>query len=173
MAANDSSQTPSSHVQRECLSAGGLSDRLDEEIGRAERHRTALSCLVVRVEDLGELARAYGAALPEQAIAYIGGAIQRQLRRFDRVGRPSEHELAVVLPGADQRRAEAVARRSLGRLSAVKVELDGVRQPLHVSVGIAAWREGLAGGEVLAQARRAAEGARNGEPSHRSFAPGP
>jgi diguanylate cyclase (GGDEF)-like protein len=171
MAANDSSQTlPSSRPARECLSADGLSDRLEEEIGRAERHRTALSCLVVRIEDLGELERTHGAALPEQAIAYVGGAIQRQLRRFDRVGRPSEHELAVVLPGADQRRAEAVARRSLGRLHAVKVELDGVRRPLHVSVGIAAWREGQAGREMLAQARRAAEGTRNGEPSRRSFA---
>jgi diguanylate cyclase (GGDEF)-like protein len=160
MAANDSSQLPrSAPSPGRCLSPADLSDRLTEEIGRAERHHTALSCLVVRVDDVRELAATHGAAMPDQAIAYLGGALEKQLRRFDRVGRPSQGELAVVLPGADQRRAEAVARRALGRLHAVKLELDGVRRPLHVSVGIAAWRQGLAGEEVLAQARRAASGA--------------
>jgi diguanylate cyclase (GGDEF)-like protein len=158
MAADDSSQMlRSAHPARACLTPTGLDDRLDEEIGRAERHHTDLSCLVVRIDDVRELA-SHGAQLPDQAISYLAGALQRQLRRFDRVGRPSEGELAVVLPGADQRRAETVARRALGRLHAVKLEMDGVRRPLNVSVGIAAWREGLAGEDVLAQARRAAGG---------------
>ena len=114
-----------------CLSAQALAERMEEEINRAGRHGTPLSCLVVVIENLDEL------------------------RRFDRVGRPSEGELAVLLPGADEPHGEIVARRALERLRAIKVEADGARRPLRVSVGLAAWREDLGGEELLAQTRAA------------------
>ncbi len=81
----------------------------------------------------------------------MGEALRRELRRFDRVGRPSEGELAVLLPGADGPRGEIVARRALARLRAIKVEAGGERRPLRVSVGLAAWREDVGGEELLAQ----------------------
>lgn len=145
----------------ECLSAAALDERLDEEIARAERQGTALSCLLVSIDRVEQLAGEgsdgpHGAELPERALRYLGGALQRQLRRFDRVGRCSEGELLVVLPGADERRAEVVARRSLGRLHAVKLELDGMRHPLGVSIGIAGWRHGWSGAELLERVRLAA-----------------
>ena len=86
----------------------------------------------------------------------MGEALRRELRRFDRVGRPSEGELAVLLPGADGPRGEIVARRALARLRAIKVEADGERRPLRVSVGLAAWREDVGGEELMAQTRAAA-----------------
>ena len=141
----------------DCLSAVALEDRLEEEINRAGRHGTPLSCLLVAIEDLKELASRHGRELPEQALAYAGPALLRQLRRFDRVGRPSDTELLVVLPGADSPRGEIVARRVIDRLRAIKIEAGGVRQPLRVSVGLAAWREDLSGAQLLAQTRAAAK----------------
>jgi GGDEF domain-containing protein len=79
------------------------------------------------------------------------------LRRFDRVGHAAEGELLVVLPGADERRGEIVARRALGRLHAVKIEVDGQRHPLRISMGIAAWRTGLTSEQLLSQTRLAAQ----------------
>jgi diguanylate cyclase (GGDEF)-like protein len=139
-----------------CLSATALAERLEEEINRAGRHGTSLSCLLVVIENLDELATAHGSALSEQTLAYVGETLRRELRRFDRVGRPSETELAVLLPGADGPRGEIVARRALERLRAIKVEADGERRPLRVSVGLAAWREDVDGEELLAQTRVAA-----------------
>jgi diguanylate cyclase len=139
-----------------CLSAEALQERLEEEINRAGRHGTQLSCLVVVIENLGELAREHGSELSEQTLVYVGEALRRELRRFDRVGRPSEGELAVLLPGADGPRGEIVARRALKRLRAIKVEAGGERQPLRVSVGLAAWRVDVDGEELLAQTRAAA-----------------
>jgi diguanylate cyclase (GGDEF)-like protein len=139
-----------------CLSADELEERLEEEINRAGRHGTPLSCLIVVIENLGELAQAHGSELSEQTLVYVGEALQRELRRFDRVGRPSEGELALLLPGADGPRGEIVARRALERLRAIKVEADGERRPLRVSVGLAAWREDIGGEELLAQTRAAA-----------------
>jgi diguanylate cyclase (GGDEF)-like protein len=148
--------------QIDCLSATALADRLEEEINRAGRHGTPLSCLLVAIEDLAELAQRHGRELPQQALAYAGPALLRELRRFDRVGRPSDTELLVVLPGADGPRGEIVARRVIDRLRAIKIETDGVRRPLRVSVGLAAWREDLDGEQLLAQTRAAVQRERNG-----------
>ncbi len=139
-----------------CLSAEALKERLDEEINRAGRHGTPLSCLIVVIENLGELAKEHGSELSEQTLVYVGEALRRELRRFDRVGRPSEGELAVLLPGADGPRGEVVARRALERLRAIKVEADGTRRQLRVSVGLAAWRADVDGEELMAQTRAAA-----------------
>jgi diguanylate cyclase (GGDEF)-like protein len=139
-----------------CLSATALAERLEEEINRAGRHGTPLSYLLVVIENLDELAKAHGSELSEQTLAYVGETLRRELRRFDRVGRPSDGELAVLLPGADGPRGEIVARRALARLRAIKVEAGGERQPLRVSVGLAAWREDVGGEDLLAQTRAAA-----------------
>ncbi len=146
----------------DCLSADALEDRLEEEINRAGRHGTPLSCLLVAIDDLKELSLRHGHELPEQALAYAGPALLRELRRFDRVGRPSDTELLVVLPGADGPRGEIVARRVIDRLRAIKIEAGGVRRPLRVSVGLAAWHEDLSGEQLLAQTRAAVQRERNG-----------
>jgi diguanylate cyclase (GGDEF)-like protein len=158
MAAKDSHNTTSApQGPRDCLSTAELAARLEEEVSRAARHRTALSCLLVSLRDVEQLANAHGEELPAQALAYLGSALGRQLRRFDRVGAAADGELLVVLPGADERRAEIVARRALGRLHAVKIEVAGQRRPLGISVGVAAWREGLSADQLLAQTRLAAQ----------------
>jgi diguanylate cyclase (GGDEF)-like protein len=140
----------------ECLSAQELLARLDEEIHRAERHGTQLSCLLVAIDELGELPAAQSAELREQTLAYVSSALGRELRRFDRVGRPSERELLIVLPGADGPQGEIVARRVLERLRTIKVEVRGERSALTVSVGLAAWREGIGVEELLRRTRAAA-----------------
>jgi diguanylate cyclase (GGDEF)-like protein len=130
---------------------------LEEEINRAERHGTALSCLLVAIDNLEELSREHGSELREQTLAYVGPALRRELRRFDRIGRPSDGELLLVLPGADGPRGEIVARRVLERLRAIKVEAGGQRLPLRVSVGLAAWRKDSSGEDLLARTRVAAQ----------------
>lgn len=147
---------PGAERSLDCLPARALAERLEEEISRAGRHGTPLSCLLVAIDDLPQLAARHGRELPEQALAYAGPALLRELRRFDRVGRPSATELLVILPGADGPRGEIVARRVIDRLRAIKIETDGVRRPLRVSVGLAAWREDLDGRQLLAQTRLAA-----------------
>jgi GGDEF domain-containing protein len=140
----------------EPLTAAALQHRLDEEVGRAERHGTMLSCLLMVVENLEQITYEHGSELPLQTIAYIASTLGGELRRFDRVGHPSADELAIVLPGADSPRGEIVARRLLARVGAIKIESRGARQPLELSVGLADWRENMSAGDLLARARAAA-----------------
>ena len=152
----DPSTAPAPAGWTACLSAEALARRLDEEINRAGRQGTPLSCLLVTIGNLEELSREHGAELAERTLEYVQGALRRQLRAFDRIGRPSGNELLVVLPGADGPRGETVARRALTRLRTIKIEADGRRRPLRVSVGLADWREGVGSEELVAQARAAA-----------------
>ncbi len=156
MAANDPNtlaQPPQGGVG--WLASGALDERLAEEISRAERYGTQLSCLLVVIDNLEEMAREHGSELREQTLGYVAGALQRELRRFDRIGRPSDGELVIVLPGADGPRGEMVARRVLDRLRAIKVEAGGARRPLRVSVGLAAWQDGSSGEDLLSRSRSA------------------
>ncbi len=109
------------------------------------------------LDDIERLVQIHGRDLPVRALTYLGEALGRELRRFDRVGYAAEGELLVVLPGADERHGEIVARRALSRFHSVKIEVDGRRQPLRISVGIAAWHSGLTAMQLLSQTRIAAQ----------------
>lgn len=158
MAASDSTSSPHPPLQdvSQWPGASELQERLEEEIGRAERHGTQLSCLLVVVDNLQQMIEQHGGELREQTLVYIAGALRQELRRFDRVGMPSDGELLIVLPGADGPRGEIVARRVLDRLRAIKVEARGERQSLRVSVGLAAWHSQSTPQTLLSQARAAA-----------------
>jgi GGDEF domain-containing protein len=161
MAASDSphshNSTRTPRARRDCLSVAELATRLEEEVGRAERHHTPLSCLLVSLDEVDRLAQVHGEELPAKALAYFGTALGPELRRFDRIGHAAEGELLVVLPGADERRGEIVARRALGRLHAIKIDVGGSRRALRISMGLAAWREGLTGEQLLLLTRMAAQ----------------
>ena len=107
------------------------------------------------IEDLDEIARTHGPELAERALAYADLALRRELRGFDRVGRPGEGELLIVLPGADGPRGEIVARRMLRRLREIKLEVHGERRALRMAIGLAAWREGMSAERLIAEARAA------------------
>jgi diguanylate cyclase (GGDEF)-like protein len=164
MAASDHSSRsePLSTGGTEPLSGAELEQRLDEEISRAERHGTKLSCLLVVIDDLEQIAGEQGSDLPEQTLEYLASALRRQLRRFDRVGRAGTTELLIVLPGADGPLGEIVARRVLERVRAIKVEAGGTRRPVRVSLGLAAWQGDMSAADLLGRARAAAARPQNG-----------
>jgi diguanylate cyclase (GGDEF)-like protein len=139
-----------------CLSESALHRRLAEEVNRAARHGTPLSCLLVTIGNLDELAHEHGGELYQQTLSYVARALASQVRDFDRIGVPRTGELLLLLPGADGPRGEIVARRALQRLRTIKVEVDGERRALSISLGLAAWRDGLNGAELLELARAAA-----------------
>jgi diguanylate cyclase (GGDEF)-like protein len=170
MAASDPHPRAHAHPPRQIasLNAQALTERMDEEINRAGRHGTPLGCLLVVIDNLKELSREHGRELGEQAFAYIATALAPELRGFDRIGRPTDAELVLLLPGADGPRSEMVARRVLDRLRAIKVEAEGMRRPLRFSVGLAAWRKDASAEDLLRQTR----GATRREPGEEA-APGP
>jgi signal transduction histidine kinase len=106
MAASDTQRSdPGPREAGACLDAPRLRERLEEEINRAGRHSSPLGCLLVGIEELAAVERVHGSELTEQALVYVGLALRREFRRFDRVGRDGQGEFVVVLPGVDRLRA--------------------------------------------------------------------
>jgi diguanylate cyclase (GGDEF)-like protein len=157
MAAGDTRDPTHPRAPRDPLSSTEIAARLDEEVSRASRHHTPLSCLLLSLDEIDELATTHGDTMPAQALAYLADAVGQQLRCFDRIGHASEGELLVLLPGADEQHGEIVARRTLSRLHSIKIEAEGHRRPLRVSMGISAWRDGLSGEQLLSHTRLAAQ----------------
>ncbi|HMD52354.1 MAG TPA: GGDEF domain-containing protein [Solirubrobacteraceae bacterium] len=137
-------------------SAAALGERLEEEIARAERHGTDLSCLLIAIENLDEIALEHGSDLPERTLAYVTEALRRELRSFDRVGRCGERELLILLPGTSGPLGEVVARRVLARVATIKVEEHATRRALVVSAGLATWTPDSSAAELLTRARTGA-----------------
>jgi predicted kinase len=59
----------------------------------------------------------------------------------------------VLLPGADALRSEIVARRVLGRLRAIKIQVQEARKPMRVSISLVTWRLGQTAEDLMSQAR--------------------
>ncbi len=138
-----------------------MHERLEEEVNRAGRHGTPLSCLLLDIEDLRDVQRAHGAPLAElgRSPTWRAGAARASCAAFDRVRAfRRTGELLVVLPGADGPRGEVVARRLLGRLRALKLQDGGERRSLRFAVGLATWREGVSAPSLLGSVRAAAAG---------------
>jgi len=160
MAANDPNARtdPPGREAPGWLGAAALAERLAEEVARAERGLGPLSCLLLVIEDLDSVVERYGEQLAEQALAHLAQALRSELRVFDQVGRPSERELLVLLPGADGPRGEIVARRALQRLRTIKIEVEGRRRALPIAIGLATWTDGVTP-LALVEAARSAAGA--------------
>lgn len=139
-----------------CLQAEELQERLEEEVSRAVRHGTPLCCLLLRLQDFDQIAQTHGQELADRALLHAGGTLLAELRRFDRIGRPQQDELLVLLPGAASAQGESVARRALSRLRSIKIEAQSIRSPLSVSIGIAVWRSPWSAKQLIEQARIAA-----------------
>lgn len=137
------------------LNESAVAIRLDEEINRARRQGTRLACLLVALDDLPTIAQRYGSAATERILGHVGAVLRREFRRFDRVAYLGRGEFIVVLPGAGGAQCEVVARRTLRRLHAIKLEEQGARRPLRASIGLGEWREPHGPWELVASARAA------------------
>ncbi len=127
-----------------CLSAQALAERLEEEINRAGRHGTPLSCLLVVVDNLEELAREHGGELPEQVVRLHGeGAAAASCAGSTGSAGPATNELLLLLPGADgpawRDGGEDACSTGCARS---RSKPRGCARPLRISVGLAAWRGG-------------------------------
>ena len=164
--------------------AAELDERLEEEIGRAERHGTPLSCLLVVVENLEELAREHGGELREQTLATSRGRCAASCAASTASAMPSERELLIVLPGRrrparrDRRaaRARPAARdqgRSARRSAARCASPSGLPPGGPRATRRAAARAGARGRGALRQRRAPRAGGARGSPRRAALAQEP
>jgi diguanylate cyclase (GGDEF)-like protein len=130
-----------------CMNHRAMRRRLDEEIGRATRAGSPLSCLLIDLDNFKLVNDRHGHQAGDAMLREVVQALVGEFRAFDRVARYGGDEFVVILPNADLRSAAAAATRALERLLAIPSLDDD--PPVSASIGVAQWRALMSTDELL------------------------
>ncbi len=125
----------------ELYNHGYFQQRLEEEIGRAQRFGRTLSLLMLDIDDFKDFNDTFGHPRGDKVLQKVSSIIRDNLREMDVAARYGGEEFVVVLPETDAEGAAAVAERiRQGVAEFPFVGADG--QPAvnkTVSIGVAAY----------------------------------
>jgi diguanylate cyclase (GGDEF)-like protein len=130
-----------------CMNHRAMRRRLEEEIVRAARTGSPLSCLLIDLDNFKLINDRHGHQAGDAMLRAVVQALVGEFRAFDRVARYGGDEFVVILPNADLRSAAAAGTRALERLLALEPIDDD--PPLSASIGVAQWRAPMGTDELL------------------------
>jgi diguanylate cyclase (GGDEF)-like protein len=123
--------------------------RIEEEVKRARRYHTPLTCVMADMDNLKPVNDQLGHAAGDRAIAAVASVIREELRETDFGARYGGDEFVVLLPHTGAEEGRVSAERVCTRLHETVVEISGRRLPLGASFGVACFTGG--GGEDAAE----------------------
>jgi diguanylate cyclase (GGDEF)-like protein len=112
---------------------------LDQEVARAHRNGTALTLLMIDLDEFKKLNDTYGHVKGDAALRATAEVLRRTMRKGDTVCRYGGEEFLVVLPGTKAEDAAILAARLF---TAVAAHGDTLDLPLTVSIGQSSIRPG-------------------------------
>ena len=121
--------------------------RLDEEIVRAARTGSPLSCLLIDLDDFKLVNDRHGHQAGDAVLREVVHALVGEFRAFDRVARYGGDEFVVILPNADLRSAAAAGSRALERL--LELPALGDQPGVSASIGVAEWTAPMTTDELI------------------------
>jgi diguanylate cyclase (GGDEF)-like protein len=130
-----------------CLNHRAMRRRLDEEIDRATRAGSPLSCVLLDLDNFKLVNDRYGHQAGDVLLRSVVQALVGEFRAFDRVARYGGDEFVVVLPNAGLQSATAAANRALERLQEVPSYADG--PGISASIGVAQWQPKMSTDDLL------------------------
>jgi diguanylate cyclase (GGDEF)-like protein len=125
----------------ELYNHGYFQQRLEEEIGRAQRFGRTLSLIMLDIDDFKDFNDTYGHPRGDKVLQKVSSIVRDNLREMDVAARYGGEEFVVVLPETDAAGAAAVAERIRQGVAAFPfVGADG-QPPVNktVSIGVATY----------------------------------
>ncbi len=132
-----------------CMNHRGMRRRLHEEIGRAMRTGSPLSCMLIDLDNFKLVNDRHGHQAGDTMLREVGEALVGEFRAFDRVARYGGDEFVVILPNAELDSAAAAASRALARLR--DLPSREANPSVGASIGVAQWNAPM-GADALLQA---------------------
>jgi two-component system, cell cycle response regulator len=109
--------------------------RLLEEIARARRHDTHLSCLYLDIDHFKQINDRLGHLAGDEVLREVAGRIKAELRQSDCLARFGGEEFVALLSNADLASAVMVAERIRQSIDQNPFQI-AYANPIHVSVSI-------------------------------------
>lgn len=115
-----------------------LNARLKEELARAQRQGTSLTCLLIDLDRFKQINDQYGHLAGDLALREAAQRVDAQIRGSDAAARFGGDEFVVLAPGIASEQAAALGERIRAAVSATPLEIQpGVQLHMTVSVGVA------------------------------------
>ena len=128
---------------------------LDREIRRAQRFSNSLSVLMIDLDGLKAVNDQAGHAAGDCLLRHVANRIRGVLRQFDGAARVGGDEFIVMLPATDVKGAQHVARRLLQSIREDTARYRESALQITASIGVAEWRDGWDGSQLIDAADRA------------------
>jgi len=115
---------------------------LEREVALAERHGRLLAVMMIDVDNLKKINDRGGHSAGDAALKLVAQELQRVVRASDLCGRLGGDEFGVSMPETDLQRAREVMRRLRNAVQSMNLG-SRTTQSVEVSVGLAAWKQGM------------------------------
>jgi diguanylate cyclase (GGDEF)-like protein len=122
------------------------------DVERANRYKSALSCLVIDIDHFKAINDSHGHAAGDIVLQRIAAICKSELRGADYIGRIGGEEFAIMLPDTEMLDASGVAERLLVALAVEAIEVSGQQIQVTASMGLAEYAEVEGTVEQLLQA---------------------
>jgi diguanylate cyclase (GGDEF)-like protein len=115
-----------------------LNARLKEELARAQRQGTSLTCLVIDLDRFKQINDQHGHLAGDAALREAAQRVDAHIRGSDAAARFGGDEFVVLAPGITPAQAAALAERIREAVGSVPLEVaGGAKLTLTVSIGVA------------------------------------
>jgi len=126
----------------------GVQDRLATEISRARRYKSALTVLMLDLDNFKQLNDHYGHTVGDSAMTIFAERLRSAIRGSDLAARMGGDEFVVLLPACNLGQVQRV----LGRLSPLEIEVEDKQIPFAFSAGWTEYRHGETPEQLLERA---------------------
>lgn len=113
-----------------------LQQRLDDEMGRADRYSKRLSLLMLDLDDFKRINDTYGHIVGDQVLAEVGQLLKSTVREVDVVARYGGEEFTIILPETDASGAFIVAEKIREAISMHRFPDAEGGHSIHLTVSI-------------------------------------
>jgi diguanylate cyclase (GGDEF)-like protein len=113
-------------------------EELEREHGRSTRAWDSYAIMRLDVDGMAAINDEFGRPVGDQLLERMAARLKSCLREYDVLARLEGDEFGVLLPGADELAARAVAKRMVNQLDVAELSLDSARR-VTVSIGCALW----------------------------------
>jgi len=126
-----------------------MKQRLEEEIARADRFEENLTLMIIDVDDFKKYNDTYGHPFGDKLLQQFAGALMKNVRGVDLVGRYGGDEFLVIFPRLTQSKATEVGARIIQAIRDAKYSIDDKKISFTVSVGMATFPDDASSRESL------------------------
>ena len=110
---------------------------LTEEVGRAQRHRRALSLLMIDIDHFKRINDEHGHLIGDGVLTRLALIMQQRLRPSDKLGRYGGEEFCAILPETPLGGAADIAESLRALVQEQRIVVDNQVIAVTVSVGVA------------------------------------